>query len=59
MTYNELEREGVKVTYLNVDKNEQISLEELNAICKDTVLVSIMHVNNEMGAIQDLKLLAE
>lgn len=56
MTYNELEREGVKVTYLNVDKNGQISLEELkNAICKDTVLVSIMHVNNEMGAIQDLE----
>lgn len=56
MTYNELEREGVKVTHLNVDKNGQISLEELkNAICKDTVLVSIMHVNNEMGAIQDLE----
>lgn len=56
MTYNELEREGVKVTYLKVDKNGQISLEELKkAISKDTVLVSIMHVNNEMGAIQDLE----
>lgn len=56
MTYNELEREGVKVTYLQVDKNGQISLEELKkAISKDTVLVSIMHVNNEMGAIQDLE----
>lgn len=56
MTYNELEREGVKVTYLQVDKNGQISLEELKkAISKDTVLVSIMHVNNEMGAIQDIE----
>lgn len=56
MTYNELEREGVKVTYLKVDKNGRISLDELkNSISKDTVLVSIMHVNNEMGAIQDLE----
>ena len=56
MTYNELEREGVKVTYLKVDKNGRISLDELkNSISKDTVLVSIMHVNNEMGAIQDIE----
>ncbi|MBU5454805.1 cysteine desulfurase family protein [Caproiciproducens sp. MSJ-32] len=56
MTYNDLEREGVKVTYLKVDKNGRISLDELkNSISKDTVLVSIMHVNNEMGAIQDIE----
>ena len=55
-TYKELEKNGVRVTYLNVDKEGKISLEELkNAISKDTVLVSIMHVNNEMGAIQDIE----
>lgn len=56
MTYRILEQNGVKVTYLNVDKEGKISLEELkNSISKDTVLVSIMHVNNEMGAIQDIE----
>ena len=56
MTYKELEKNGVRVTYLNVNKEGKISLEELkNSISKDTVLVSIMHVNNEMGAIQDIE----
>ena len=56
MTYKNLEKSGIKVTYLNVDKEGKISLEELkNSISKDTVLVSIMHVNNEMGAIQDIE----
>lgn len=51
-----LEKQGVNITYLNVDENGQISLEELkDAITKDTVLISIMHVNNEMGAIQNLE----
>ncbi|MCQ2969186.1 MAG: cysteine desulfurase [Clostridium sp.] len=51
-----LENNGVKVTYLPVDKDGRISLEDLDeAITKDTVLVSIMHVNNEIGAIQDLE----
>jgi len=55
-TYEELEKNGVRVTYLGVDSNGQISLEELeNSITKDTVLVSIIHVNNEMGAIQDIE----
>lgn len=54
--YEELEKLGVKVTYLNVDKNGMISLDELrDSICKDTVLVSIMFVNNEIGSIQDLE----
>ncbi|MGL4572155.1 MAG: cysteine desulfurase family protein [Clostridium sp.] len=53
--YEELEKSGARVTYLNIDSNGMISLEELSeAICKDTVLVSIMYVNNEMGSIQDL-----
>ena len=51
-----LENNGVKVTYLPVDKEGKISLEDLDeAITKDTVLVSIMHVNNEVGSIQDLE----
>ena len=46
-----LENNGVKVTYLPVDKTGRISLEDLDeAITKDTVLVSIMHVNNEVGS---------
>lgn len=51
-----LENNGVKVTYLPVDKTGRISLGDLDeAITKDTVLVSIMHINNEVGTIQDLE----
>lgn len=53
--YEELEKNGVKVTYLDVDKDGMISLEQLeNEITKDTVLVSIMFINNEIGSIQDI-----
>jgi len=51
-----LETKGVEVTYLNVDKNGLINLEELkNAICKETSLVCVMYVNNEIGIIQDIQ----
>lgn len=51
----QLEKEGFEVEYLNVGENGVISIEELRAkVRKDTVLVSIMHVNNEMGAIQPI-----
>jgi len=51
-----LERQGVQVTYLEVNKYGQIDLQQLGeAIKKETVIVSIMHVNNEMGAIQNLE----
>ncbi|MDD3224772.1 MAG: cysteine desulfurase family protein [Clostridium sp.] len=54
-TCAQLEEEGVKVTYLDMDKNGHVDLNELeNAITKDTVIVSIMHVNNEFGVVQDL-----
>lgn len=44
-----LEKEGFKITYLNVDKEGYISLEELQqAINKDTILISIMTANNEV-----------
>ncbi len=50
-----LEKEGFSVTYLDVDENGIISLGELsNAITPDTILVSIMAVNNETGVIQPI-----
>ena len=55
-TCKTLEKEGFKVTYLNVEKSGKIKLEELrNAITKDTILISIMTANNEIGTIQDIK----
>lgn len=51
-----LEQEGYEVDYLTVDETGVISLEELRqTLRKDTVLVSIMHVNNEMGAIMPIR----
>lgn len=47
----DLEKQGYEVTYLNVDENGQIDLEELKqAIRPDTILVSVMMVNNEVGS---------
>lgn len=55
-TCQQLERFGVEVTYLNVDNEGKLNLKELKeSIKKNTVLVSIMHVNNEIGVIQDVK----
>ena len=55
-TLKDLERSGVNVTYLNVNDFGLIDLKELeNAITKNTVLISIMQVNNEIGSIQNLK----
>lgn len=52
---NELENNGYEVDYLKVDSNGVISLDELKEkLRKDTVLVSIMHVNNEIGSIQPI-----
>lgn len=51
-----LKKEGFEITYLNVDKEGFINLEELkNSIKKETILVSIIHGNNEIGTIQDLE----
>ncbi|GAB6169953.1 cysteine desulfurase NifS [Clostridium carnis] len=51
-----LEKNGFEVTYLNVDKEGFIDLEELkNAITDKTILVSIMFANNEIGTIQPVK----
>ena len=55
-----MEKNGYKVTYLPVDKYGLVSLGDLkNAITEKTVLVSIMHANNETGTIQPLKELAK
>ena len=50
-----LEQQGFEVTYLSVDSQGHISLEELEAsIRPDTILVSVMYVNNEVGAVQPI-----
>jgi len=55
-TARHLEKKGFPVTYLSVDKNGLINLDELRAAITDkTVLVSIMAVNNEIGVVQPLK----
>lgn len=51
-----LEKEGFQVTFLDVDKNGRVDLEELKqAITSDTALVSIMAANNEVGTIQPIE----
>ena len=55
-----LEKEGFRVTYLNVDKEGHVDLEQLKReLSEDTALVSIMAANNEIGTIQPLKQISE
>lgn len=59
-TMAQLEKLGFEVTYLPVDKNGQVSVQDVkDALRKDTILVSVMAVNNEVGAIQPLNEIAE
>ncbi len=59
-TCRELERQGFEVTYLNVKDNGLIDLDVFKAALRpDTVLVSVMMVNNEIGVIQDVETLGE
>jgi cysteine desulfurase len=59
-TCRELEREGFEVTYLDVQENGLISLEDLRAAIRpDTILISVMLVNNEIGVIQDIATIGE
>ena len=54
-TCKQLERFGFEVTYLDVDSKGMISVEQLKeSLRKDTILVSVMAVNNEVGAIQPI-----
>lgn len=51
-----LEKQGYEVTYINVDENGVVKLDELEAAIRhDTILISIMAANNEIGTIQPLK----
>lgn len=59
-TFRELERQGFRVTYLPVDATGAVKLEELDkALSDDTIMVSIMAVNNEMGRIQPISAIGE
>ena len=54
-TMRYLESAGFRVTYLPVDNSGRITLEDLqNALSRDTVLVSVMHTNNEVGSLQPI-----
>ncbi|MFD1038150.1 cysteine desulfurase family protein [Virgibacillus byunsanensis] len=55
-----LEKLGFEITYLPVDENGVVVVNDLvNSIRKDTILISIMHVNNEIGSIQPIKEIGE
>ena len=59
-TCKNLEKNGFEVTYLNVDESGIVKLDELeNAIKEDTILISIMYANNEIGTIQPIKKIGE
>lgn len=55
-----LEKEGYQVTYLTPQQNGLLDLNELEAALRDdTILVSVMHINNETGVVQDIAKIAE
>ena len=59
-TVREMERQGFEATYLNVKENGLLDLDEFRAAIRpDTVLASVMAVNNEIGVIQDIEALGK
>ena len=59
-TFEQLENEGYEVSYISVDENGAVDIEELKQeLREDTALVSIMFVNNETGVIQPIKEIGE
>jgi cysteine desulfurase len=59
-TCRQLEREGFEVTYMDPEPNGLVDLDKLvAAIRPDTILISVMHVNNEIGVIQDIAAIGE
>ena len=59
-TMRELERQGFEVTYLDVQENGLLDLDRFkDALRKDTIVVSVMSVNNEIGVIQDIATIGE
>lgn len=60
MCFEKLEKEGFDVTYLDVDKNGIIDMEQLkNSITDKTIFISVMTVNNELGSIQPISEIAK
>lgn len=54
------EEKGLRITYLDVDQHGKLDMEQLeNSINEETILISIIHVNNEIGTIQDIKSIKE
>lgn len=59
-TCRQLEREGFEVTYLDPEENGLVDLAKLEAAIRpDTTIISLMHVNNEIGVIQDVAAIAK
>src|SRR5438105_1496120 len=59
-TVRELEREGFEATYLDVQPDGLLDLKKLEAVLrKDTIVVSVMYVNNEIGVVQDIAAIGE
>jgi len=59
-TCRQLEREGFEVTYLDPQENGLLDMEKLKAaVTEQTILISVMHVNNEIGVIQDIAAIGE
>ncbi len=59
-TCRQLERQGYEITYLDPEPSGLIDLKKLEAALReDTILVTIMHVNNEVGVIQDIEAIGE
>ncbi len=59
-TCRQLEREGFEVTYMDVESNGLLDLDKFRAALReDTILASVMHVNNEIGVIQDITAIGE
>lgn len=59
-TMKELEEEGFRVTYLPVDERGIVRLSDLEeALCDDTILASVMYVNNEIGSVQPIQEIGE
>ncbi|HAT2065553.1 TPA: IscS subfamily cysteine desulfurase [Legionella pneumophila] len=59
-SFHQLEKEGFQVTYLNPESDGLLDLGKLeSALRADTILVSVMHVNNEIGVIQDIASIGE